>query len=120
MDLMDSDYGTNFNARVYDAAGTRAANTVLAAPSDSDGTARFRKLVAADLPSHTHNYAGSASAGGHANSSLSLFVNPSTRQTYGDYDLTSPTYAYKVIVVDPTTSGITDSEQALTYTEPKE
>lgn len=87
---------TNFDARVYDAAGTRAANTVLAAPSDSDGTARFRKLVAADLPSHTHNYAGSASAGGHANSSLSLFVNPSTRQTSGDYDLTSPTYAYKV------------------------
>lgn len=87
---------TNFNARVYDAAGTRAANTVLAAPSGSNGTARFRQLVAADLPSHTHNYAGSASAGGHANSSLSLFVNPSTRQTSGDYDLTSPTYAYKV------------------------
>lgn len=87
---------TNFNARVYDAAGTRAANTVLAAPSDSDGTARFRKLVAADLPSHTHNYAGSASAGGAANSSLSLYLNPSTRQTSGDYDLTSPTYAYKV------------------------
>lgn len=87
---------TNFNARVYDAAGTRAANTVLAAPSDSDGTARFRKLVAADLPSHTHNYAGSESAGGAANSSLSLYLNPSTRQTSGDYDLTSPTYAYKV------------------------
>lgn len=87
---------TNFNARVYDAADTRAANTVLAAPSGSNGTARFRQLVAADLPSHTHNYAGSASAGGHANSSLSLFVNPSTRQTSGDYDLTSPTYAYKV------------------------
>lgn len=87
---------TNFDARVYDAAGTRAANTVLAAPSDSDGTARFRKLVAADLPSHTHNYAGSASAGGAADSSLSLFTNPSTRQTSGNYDLTSPTYAYKV------------------------
>lgn len=87
---------TNFNARVYDAAGTRAANTVLAAPSDSNGTAIFRKLVAADLPSHTHNYAGSASAGGAANSSLSLYLNPSTRQTSGDYDLTSPTYAYKV------------------------
>lgn len=87
---------TNFDARVYDAAGTRAANTVLAAPSDSDGTARFRKLVAADLPSHTHNYAGSASAGGAADSSLSLFINPSTRQTSGNYDLTSPTYAYKV------------------------
>lgn len=87
---------TNFNARVYDAAGTRAANTVLAAPSDSDGTARFRKLVAADLPSHTHNYAGSASAGGAANSSLSLYLNPSTRQTSGDYDMTSSTYAYKV------------------------
>lgn len=87
---------TNFNARVYDAAGTRAANTVLAAPSDSNGTARFRKLVAADLPSHTHNYAGSASAGGAANSSLSLYLNPSTRQTSGDYDMTSSTYACKV------------------------
>lgn len=87
---------TNFDARVYDAAGTRAANTVLAAPSDSDGTARFRKLVAADLPSHTHNYAGSASAGGVANSSLSLYLNPSTRQTSGDYDMTSSTYACKV------------------------
>lgn len=87
---------TNFDARVYDAAGTRAANTVLAAPSDSDGTARFRKLVAADLPSHTHNYAGSASAGGAANSSLSLYLNPSTRQTSGDYDMTSSTYACKV------------------------
>lgn len=87
---------TNFDARVYDAAGTRAANTVLAAPSDSDGAARFRKLVAADLPSHTHNYAGSASAGGHANSSLSLYLNPSTRQTSGDYDMTSSTYACKV------------------------
>lgn len=87
---------TNFNSRVYDAAGTRAANTVLAAPSDSNGRASFRKLVAADLPSHTHNYAGSASAGGAADSSLSLFINPSTRQTSGDYDLTSPTYAYKV------------------------
>lgn len=88
---------TNFDARVYDAAGTRAANTVLAAPSDSDGTARFRKLVAADLPSHTHNYAGSASAGGAANSSLSLYLNPSTRQTSGDYDMTSSTYACKVM-----------------------
>lgn len=87
---------TNFNSRVYDAAGTRAANTVLAAPSGSNGTASFRKLVAADLPSHTHNYAGSASAGGAADSSLSLFVNPSTRQASGDYDLTSSTYAYKV------------------------
>lgn len=87
---------TNFNSRVYDAAGTRAANTVLAAPSGSNGRASFRKLVAADLPSHTHNYAGSASAGGAADSSLSLFINPSTRQTSGDYDLTSPTYAYKV------------------------
>lgn len=87
---------TNFAARVYDAAGTREANTVLAAPSGSDGTARFRQLVAADLPSHTHNYAGSASAGGAANSSLSLCLNPSTRQTSGDYDMTSSAYACKV------------------------
>lgn len=37
-----------------------------------------------------------ATSAGAADSSLSLFTNPSTRPTSGDYDLTSPTYAYKV------------------------
>lgn len=40
----------------YDANQARSANTVLAAPNGSDGGATFRKLVAADLPNHTHSY----------------------------------------------------------------
>lgn len=46
---------TNFSAHVYDATISRTANTVLAAPNGSNGTASFRKLVAADLPSHNHD-----------------------------------------------------------------
>lgn len=54
----------------FDTTTPRTANTVLAAPNGSEGGASFRKLVAADLPSHTHNYAGSSSAGGAATSAL--------------------------------------------------
>ena len=45
---------TDFGTHVYDAAVSRTANTVLAAPNGSNGVASFRKLVATDLPSHTH------------------------------------------------------------------
>ena len=51
---------------------SRTANTVLAAPNGSAGKAEFRALVAADLPSHTHSYAGSSSAGGSATSAVKL------------------------------------------------
>ena len=37
-----------------------------------------------------------ATSAGAANSSLSLYLNPLTRQTSGDYDMTSSTYACKV------------------------
>ena len=61
--------GSTYNlANFYDSTISRTANTVLAAPNGSDGGATFRKLVAADLPSHTHNYAGSSSVGGPATS----------------------------------------------------
>lgn len=109
-----SDFGTH----VYDATISRTANTVLAAPNGKAGSASFRALVAADIPSitkskitdfpsslpasdvyawakasskpsyswgeitgkpgtftpssHTHNYAGSSSAGGSANSAVKL------------------------------------------------
>ena len=46
--------------------------------------------------SHTHNYAGSSSSGGIAWNANALYVNPSTRQTSANYDLTSNTYAYRV------------------------
>ena len=54
----------------FTAYQSRTANTVLAAPNGSDGTASFRQLVAADIPSL--NYAGSSSAGGDATSALAL------------------------------------------------
>ena len=41
------------HSQYYDAAITRTANTVLAAPNGSNGKASFRKLVAADIPSLT-------------------------------------------------------------------
>lgn len=40
----------------YSASVNRTANTVLAAPSGSNGTASFRKLVAEDLPSTVRNF----------------------------------------------------------------
>ena len=44
--------GSTYNlANFYDSTISRTANTVLAAPNGSDGTASFRKLVAADIPS---------------------------------------------------------------------
>ena len=47
----------------FDSDTSRSANTVLAAPNGSAGKATFRKLVAADLPSHTHSYAPSYTYG---------------------------------------------------------
>lgn len=47
--------------------------------------------------SHTHNYAGSSSSGGIAWSANALYLNPQTRQTSANYDLTnSNTYAYRI------------------------
>ena len=56
----------NYTSYTYSSTASRTANYVLAAPNGSAGAATFRKLVAADLPSHTHQYAGSASVGGPA------------------------------------------------------
>lgn len=47
--------------------------------------------------SHTHNYAGSSSSGGIAWNASALYLNPQTRQTSANYDLTnSNTHAYRV------------------------
>ena len=45
---------------------------------------------------HVHNYAGSSSPGGSANSANALALNPATRPTSLNYDLTSDTYAKRV------------------------
>ena len=44
---------SDWGSYIYDARTSRTANTVLAAPSGSNGAATFRKLVAADIPSIT-------------------------------------------------------------------
>lgn len=44
---------TDWGIHVYDAQISRDANTVLAAPNGSSGSAGFRKLVAADIPTLT-------------------------------------------------------------------
>lgn len=123
-----SDFGTH----VYDATISRTANTVLAAPNGKAGSASFRALVAADIPSitkskitdfpsalpasdvyawakasskpsyswseitgkpstfapssHTHNYAGSSSAGGSAN-----WANGASYSNYATKLETNPT-----------------------------
>jgi hypothetical protein len=46
---------SDWNSYIYSAQIDRTANTILAAPSGSNGKASFRKLVAADLPSHSHD-----------------------------------------------------------------
>ena len=45
---------------------------------------------------HVHNYAGSSSPGGSANNANALALNPATRPTSLNYDLTSDTYAKRV------------------------
>lgn len=51
--ILDS---TNYTDYTYSSTASRTANYVLAAPNGSAGAATFRKLVADDLPSHTHSY----------------------------------------------------------------
>lgn len=46
---------SDWDSYIYSAQTDRTANTILAAPSGSNGKASFRKLVAADLPSHSHD-----------------------------------------------------------------
>ena len=45
----------NYASHIWDATTVRPANAVLIGPNGSNGVANFRKLVAADLPSHTHD-----------------------------------------------------------------
>jgi hypothetical protein len=84
-------YSGHTHSAYYDSTISRTANTVLAAPNGSAGTASFRKLVAADIPTlaiskisglqsaldgksatHSHPYAGSSTQGGAATSALTI------------------------------------------------
>ena len=60
--LVDGKAASNHtHSQYYDSNTSRTANTVLAAPNGSAGGATFRKLVAADIP--THNQAWSTITG---------------------------------------------------------
>ena len=96
------------HSQYYDSSISRTANTVLAAPNGSNGTASFRKLVASDLPSHTHNYAGSSSAGGAALSSNAVDnIFGGSRQTSGNIDFTNSAYVNKVTYILATSTMTT-------------
>ena len=57
--------------------------------------------------SHTHNYAGAPSAGGIAWNASALYLNPSSRQTSGNIDLTSTNYNNRVTYMLATSSMTT-------------
>ena len=63
--------------------------------------------IGAAASSHTHNYAGSSSAGGVANSASALYINPSSRQTSANLDLTSASYNSRVTYMVATSSMTT-------------
>lgn len=54
--------------------------------------------------SHTHNYAGSSSAGGIAYNASALYLNPSSRQDSADIDLTPEDYQNRVTCMLATSS----------------
>lgn len=62
--------GTNILDQFYNANIDRTANTVLAAPNGSNGSATFRKLVSADLPIASSTDAGVVKIGYTESSSL--------------------------------------------------
>lgn len=76
----------------YDSTISRTANTVLAAPNGSNGSATFRKLVAADIPAlnyaavnHTHsNYA--ATSHNHSAANITSGTLPVARGGTGASD----------------------------------
>ena len=61
----------------YSSYMSRGANTVLAGPNGSSGQATFRKLVAADIPAHTHTSTTSLSSmskGGTRSASRNMMI----------------------------------------------
>lgn len=96
------------HSQYYDSAISRTKNTVLAAPNGSAGSATFRALVAADIPtlaiskisglqtaldgkaasSHTHNYAASS----HTHSYASSVTVGSTKYSVSSNNITIPAY----------------------------
>lgn len=82
---------SDWQTYVYNATASRDSNTVLAAPSGSQGKASFRKLTASDLPSHTHSYV--PLSGGTITGNLN-FRNTNTRIYGENYNGTDNIYVY--------------------------
>ena len=70
------------HSQYYDNGVSRAANSVLAAPNGSDGTASFRKLVASDIPSLNYLPLTGGTVNGQTTFTDNLNVNKSV-VTYG-------------------------------------
>jgi hypothetical protein len=95
------------HSQYYNSETSRTANTVLAAPNGSAGAATFRKLVAADLPSHSHNYAANTTRNICINSSKWTVYSSTTTDTTAIYAPTSVGSSGQILVSSGATSGPT-------------
>ena len=78
----------------YDSTLSRTQNTVLAAPSDSDGNATFRKLVATDLPIASSTSAGIITTEAQTFAGAKIFQNNNLK-IQGDSDHALTLWSYK-------------------------
>lgn len=78
----------------YDSTFSRTQNTVLAAPSDSDGNATFRKLVATDLPIASSTSAGIITTEAQTFAGAKIFQNNNLK-IQGDSDHALTLWSYK-------------------------
>ncbi len=124
-----SDMGTH----VYDATVSRTANTVLAAPNGSNGSATFRKLVAADIPTITkskisdfpssmpasdvYSWAKASSKPGYSFGEISGQVNATTQLTGTVPSSCLPSYVDDVLEYNGTGNFPKTGETGKIYTD---
>ena len=96
-----SNYSTtgHTHSTYYDSAISRTKNTVLAAPNGSDGTATFRSLVAADIPSlaiskitNLQSTLDGKSGTGHSHSNYSTTSHTHSTLTFSAGTFSAKTY----------------------------
>lgn len=96
---------TDFGTRVYDAAASRSAHTVLAAPPEGDGTAAFRELTSHYLP-RRYNTRGriNQETSWNACTDDGVYLVSSAGAFTGD-GAPSDVYSYGLLIVNNTVDG---------------
>lgn len=95
------------HSQYYDSGVSRTANTVLAAPDGKNGTATFRKLVAADIPSISKSKISDFPASLKNPNSIKVQLNGGT--TEGTNQFTYDGSAAKTINITPSGIGAATS-----------